>query len=466
MSAGSVPGGGPPSSCRCGRVVERLAPTARVEAPQGAQAFDGGAGGGRLSCRRGTTGGTGRLTGGLLVGLVVVLGGLLGAGSATPAVGVSARQLALMPLPLAGFGGRVYGLGLAPGSGVVTDADSALNANGTVSASELARLGQESGYLLDFGVFGGPEPVSEAETTVELYGSDAAARRALGFWRSNEIDVGALRATGIRISFAPFAVAALGGGSFAEVGRYALEGARTLFLADVCFRSGRIVADAGITASSPALARGVDVAAALRLRARIRGVLSGRIGGAPVAVPGPLRPGPPPGGPDPASLALTAGELGGRGPAAVQGYEPVGRGALSKYVRELSLSGSLGRLSEQVIVYANATLARFLMPASAGSGSAESMWRIYVPGDAAMASRPRLVRLRAGSQARAVLGALPGPNGRGVDAAFIVLRLGRTMEIIGVGAALDVRLRPSAVARLAAIAARQAARATRSHTGA
>jgi hypothetical protein len=83
-----------------------------------------------------------------------------------------------------------------------------------------------------------------------------------------------------------------------------------------------------------------------------------------------------------------------------------------------------------------------------------------------MAFRPRLVRLRAGSQARAVLGALAGPNGRGVDAAFIVLRLGRTMEIIGVGAALDVRLRPSAVARLAAIAARQAARATRSHTGA
>jgi hypothetical protein len=433
-----------------------LALTARMEASRQAPGF--GADGARPFRQPGTTRRAGRVLRGLLAGLVVFVGGQVGSGSAAPAAAeVSPRQLALMPLSRAGFGGQVDRLGIAPDSGVVTNADSAMNANGTVSASELARLGQDTGYRLDLGVFGGPEPVSEAETTLELYTSDAAARRALAFWRSNETDVGALRATGITISFTPFTVAALGGGSFGDVGRYALKGAQTLYLVDIFFRSGRIVADAGITASSPALARRVDVAAALKLRARIRGVLSGRIRGAPVAVPGPLGPGPQPGSPNPMSLALTLADLGGHGSAAVEGFEPVGRGALSKYVRELSLAGPFERLSEQVIVYANATLARFLMPASAGSGSAESMWRIYVPGNVTTAVKPRLVTIRDGSQARAVVGQLPGPNGRDIDAAFIVLRFGRTLEIIGVGASPGVRLQPSAIVRLAAIAARRAA---------
>ena len=64
-----------------------------------------------------------------------------------------------------------------------------------MTAKRLERLGRISGYLLDYGTpFSDSPAVSEIQTEVERYRTPAEARKGLGFWRKQELDVRALKA--------------------------------------------------------------------------------------------------------------------------------------------------------------------------------------------------------------------------------------------------------------------------------
>jgi len=373
--------------------------------------------------------------------------------------GVSARLLALMPLPRAEFGATAAGLPVAQDSGVVTNGDAASNANGNVSAAQLGRLGQETGYMLDYGALGERATgVSEVQTSVELYSSAQAATRGLAFWRGDETELGALRADGISIVLTPFAVAGLGAGSAAYAGDLKLKSEPRIYGVDIYFQSGELVAQVSVNAESRALLRSLAVGAAAKLNRRIHEVLAGQLSGPAAPLPRPLKPGPPPNGPNPEALALTPGDLNATGTITRQGFQ-VAAGAESEYGRYMSPIGPFASLTEQVIVYGNPTIASYAISAFGGQGSAERMWQAFVGKGAPLSKvRPKLVSTHDGDQSAAVLGVVHAVDGKNIYAGFITIRIGSTIEVIGVGAPLGVTLFPSALVQLTSIAAAQAQR--------
>lgn len=376
---------------------------------------------------------------------------------------VSARELALMPLPLAAYGSGVVALPIAQDSGVVTNAEAAGTTNEGVRAATLAGLGRLTGYTLDYGskVPGGTG-VTEVQTTVEAYRSAAAAAAGLAFWRKDDADVTATHTPGLTVSIRPFEPSGAGGPSFGDVGSVMLKGESPVYGADVGFRSGALVAQVSITASSPSLPRRLAQTAAGKLRARIKSVLSGAIAGPAVVLPAKPKLGPPRQGPDPAKLALTAAELGGT--LSHQGYElDAGLEPLSEYGRTVLLPGDAGLIQEQVTVFRSAAQAQYELTILAdfassqqGSGASGGL------GAAVTSFRPHAVAMPAGDDARALLGLARLADGKSVYIAFVLLRVGSAIEYISVATPSSIKLEPSALTQLAGLAiARASSRASK-----
>src|SRR5215467_7583820 len=139
----------------------------------------------------------------VLVAAAVVAAVLVPVASASPQL-----KLAVLPLPSTELGPAGRSLSLASDSGVDSNAHAASQSTGNVTASQLARIGRVSGYLLDYGTpFTDSRGVSEIQTEVERYRTPAAARKSLGFWRKQELDVRALKQFGLDVSFKKVALA-------------------------------------------------------------------------------------------------------------------------------------------------------------------------------------------------------------------------------------------------------------------
>jgi hypothetical protein len=391
-----------------------------------------------------------------LAGLAVLVAVLLPAATAAPAT-VSQAQLALMPLPLAAYGTLAGRLPLGSDSGIDTNAVAASNANQTVTGVGLTKLGRVSGYDLDYGGLPSGARVFDVESHVDLYKTPPQAVAGLAFWRKDETAQPPPAASGISIAAKFYPVPGFGRHSFAYGGKGTVTGVAPFYEYDVYFVEGDIVAETSAAATEPNLPRPLALAAARKLRVRIAAVLAGRVQGRPVRLPvtSLTTAGPPPGGPNLASLALTTGNLGS-GKIESQGYQPNPTfGPISSYRRTLTPGGPFAYLAETVSSYSAAEQATWVLTVMEGVFALGPSWKDVVGPDF-KSFAPARVKLSAGDEARSVLGVATLKDGRKFDLTFVGVRKGRTLITIIAATPVGAKLLPSGVKELATIATNRA----------
>jgi hypothetical protein len=382
---------------------------------------------------------------------------------------VSPEQLALIPLPKADLGASAVALPLAPDSGVETNKDAADNAFGNVKAAQLARLGRITGYTLDYDDAGAKALAAghgllEVQTSVELYRDAHAASNGLAFWRKDEQSFASTSLPGIKVSLTAFAVAGAGGSSYSFAGSIELKGKPRIYGAEVLFQVGELLADVSVTAASEAETKPLTVALARKLRAKIDLAHAGKLRGPPIALPGKVKPGPPPNGPELSKLALTPADLGANARVVHQGYKlDKDLSPISDYDRELSPAGAFADLEEQVELFHSPIEAGYTLTAVVAGFSSEALVKQF--GAAAFKSAhiasfkvTRLPALHAGDEARAALATIRLTNGLAFNMGFVVVRNGSVLETLMVTTSVGVRLLPSALSELARLAAARADR--------
>jgi hypothetical protein len=395
---------------------------------------------------------------------IAALAGVLAA-AAAGARAPDAASLALMPLPKPSLGPQAVALPLDRDSGVVTNAMAASNATASVTARTLARMGRVSGYALDYNDAGAAalrtgHGLLEVETSVELYTSAAAATRGLAFWRHDDAEAALFKTRNVAFTLTPFDPGRLGDGRFGYEGVVRVKGKRPIYGVDVQFRTGRLVAAVSVSSADRAGARPLAGSLAFALQGRIAGVLAGRVAGPPVALPGTATAGPPPHGPSLPALALQPADVGS-GRVVRQRYQlDEDLSPISEYDREMSPGGAFAYIDEEVALFHSPTEAsytlRFLSEAMA---SKQLVLRLGGLGGSGISSfEPRRVAVRGGDEARAVIATVKLKDGRVLDEGFVILRFGSTTEFISVGTPSGRRILPSALERLATIAAARVAR--------
>src|SRR5262249_19545722 len=191
----------------------------------------------------------------------------------------------------------------------------------------------------------------EVKTAVELYASPAAAARGLAFWRKDDAAAAAFRTPGVAYTLVAFRPGRLGAGRFAYDGIVKGEGKRPSYGVDVQSRTGPLVAEVSVASAEPGRARPLAVALAGKLQRRIARVQAGKVAGTPVQVPGKVRPGPPPHGPELSTLALKPADLGA-GTIVRQRYQlDADLSPISEYDREMSPGGAFAYLDEEVALF-------------------------------------------------------------------------------------------------------------------
>jgi len=226
----------------------------------------------------------------------------------------------------------------------------------------LAKLGRVKGRALDYGLgASGGAGVTEVWTGVDEYKSAAGAKKGLNFWRG---DVRGITQWGqISVAVKKEKVAAVGSGRFAILVSYRAANIASVFGLDEQFTEGRYEGDVTVWAGTAATARKLAPTLAAKLDARIKQAIAGALDAKPVKVPPWRTAGPPPGGPDLASLALKTTDL--NGPAAEPGpgnpsyvgvYDPA---VLSDYSVGMAPAGQFDMLFQDIRWYPTANLARF-----------------------------------------------------------------------------------------------------------
>ncbi len=399
-----------------------------------------------------------RRRGMLAVGVLVATFGSVGSGAVAS---VGRPALALMPLATPMLGGGAAGLPLDQDSGVVTNADAARNANGSVTAAQLTRLGRVTGYQLDYNDAAGHALAAghgllEVTTGVDLYRSADAARKGLAFWRHDATNLARLRAAGISVSVKTFGAAGVPRPSFGWSGVVKLKGKPSVYGVEIAFVSGQLTADISVSAADAGSRRAYAVSLANELASRIRGVLAGRIKGPPVSLPGKAKAGPPPNGPDLSSLTLTPSDLGG-GAVKQQGYRlDKDLSPISEYSRTMSPAGPFPVVQEQVALFHSATEAGYKYSVLASTLSSSKALTLFGSANGVTSYHPTRVTVHGGDEAVAIRATVGLTGGRSVSEALILVRTGATTEFVVVGAPATA---PVPVGEIQGLAAAVAARA-------
>ena len=293
---------------------------------------------------------------------------LLSAGSAS---GSSQLKLALLPLPKSALGQVGHSLTLAPDSGVDSNAHSASQATGNVTAARLERLGRISGYLLDYGTpFSDSTGVSEIQTEVERYRTPAAALKGLGFWRKEELDVRALKQFGLHVSFQKVVVphAPRPNWAYLTVGR--IHGLKPIYAVDAEMVEGAYLLDVSVAAGSSAAAKRLVPVIAQKFDRRFRLARQGRLHANPFKLPRP-KPGPPAHGPKPSRIVLTRSDVGSPATLRHAGYvsprNAFDEYAISAYDLAMAPAGTYGDLQQEVSVAASALEVKYFAALAAGA---------------------------------------------------------------------------------------------------
>jgi hypothetical protein len=279
----------------------------------------------------------------VLLGVVLVAAVLAPAASASRPHRV---KLAVVVLPKSALGAAGRSLAVSPDSGVVSNPVAVGNA---VSAhpNTFDRLGRLGGYELRYGDrYSGRPGVTEIWTGVDTYKTPAAAKRGLAFWRKDDPKITELGHYGLAVTVKALQAAKVGSHRFAEGSTISVPNAVPLSVVDEQFTDGPYVLHAEVAAASLSAAAHLAGKLALRLDHRLRLAEAGRLHGKPAEVPNQRDAGPPPGGPDLATLALSSADFGGQAKIESDGYGRPSHPALSTYLLDMEPAGDFGALSQ------------------------------------------------------------------------------------------------------------------------
>lgn len=399
------------------------------------------------------------------LGLALVIAAALSPIGIAPAAGrhdgVRPSALALMPLPQAALSPAAATLRLDPDSGVVSNAHAGDDASGSPSASTFTRLGRRTGYRLHYAdptmaALDAGHGLIDVQTGVELYRDGKTATKGLAFWRRDSRSNPGHGISGVSISTSAVKVPGLGTPrGFGATSTLSVTGQRPLYATEIAFRSGQLVGTVHVSGADRATVESLAVALQHKLQSQIRLVLSGKAGGRPVPLPPKPKAGPPPGGPDLAPLALTPSDLGG-GKMTHQGYEiDTDLSPVSEYVRELSPAGPYLMVDQEIALLHSPTQATYAAAILTGAFGSDELAKLL--GDSAGSGNTSgkvtpVPAVTAGDQTYAVKVTLRF-RGQSIDAGFIVMRVGRTLEIITVLSQPNSSIEPSQLNDLATKAA-------------
>lgn len=227
-----------------------------------------------------------------------------------PVVSPTRAQLQLMPLPRAVYGALVASLEPGSSSGWTTNAKAAENdLDPTTTAAELTRMGRVTSFDVDFSDLSKVSQhgvLIDADSEVALYRSAAAATRSIARDRTNLGRFAGKQGRGgevfDHVSF--FGTSGYPGALGARL-RFQV-GAIVAWETQIEFRVGSLVASVGLGRTDDRDVHANVLRLASPLRARIHGVLAGKVHDKPLPKPiaklGGL--GRPPGGPDLSHMAV------------------------------------------------------------------------------------------------------------------------------------------------------------------
>lgn len=288
------------------------------------------------------------------------------------ASGASQVKLAVVPLPKSALGAAGRSLSLARDSGVVTNTHAAAEAT-KVTPDQLKRLGRVTGYRLDYGdPFDAGPGVTAVRTEISRYRSAASARNGLAFWRRDELKplVPKKFATGVSFSLHPIPFSGVPGPRWAYGLSITVKGLKALHSSDAEFQQGPYVLEVSVTGSSAAAVARLGSALAHELSHRLALAQAGRLAARPVALPPPLKPGPPAHGPKPADMVLTKADVGSPSTIRRQHYtSPKDAGdqyASSAFDLEMSPAGRFDNLVHEVLVAASEREAKYFAAIAVG----------------------------------------------------------------------------------------------------
>lgn len=301
-----------------------------------------------------------------------MLGAALAAAALVPAASAGRPhrvQLALVPLPRAALGAAGHGFAVAPDSGSVSNAEAASHTPDGTKA-KLQKLGRIDGYALEYGnAFSGKPGLTDVRTSVERYKTAADARRALAFWRKEDIELGKLDQPGFGVTNVPVKLPSVGRSHFAYLTSYSASNIAPVSGLDEQVADGPYILDVIVTAGRASTAEALAPKLAKKLDARLRLALDGRLHAKRVKLPK-LRAGPLPGGRDLSKLALKASDLVGK--ATVDKAYVVDPAALSDYSVLMLPAGPFDVLDQEIEWYPSANEASFFADFEHASSLAQS----------------------------------------------------------------------------------------------
>ena len=181
--------------------------------------------------------------------------------------------------------------------------------------------------------YSGRSGVTEVTTGVDEYKTAGDAKRGLTFWKKDDPKITVLNPYGLPVAVKAIKPGKIGTSRFAEGTTITVPGAAPLALVDEQFTDGRYVLQAKVAAGSLSAAASVSRKLARTLDQRLRLAEAGQLRGKAVKLPKQLKAGPPSGGPDLSTLALTTADLGGLATVADQAFNMPSSPALSEYTR-------------------------------------------------------------------------------------------------------------------------------------
>ncbi len=279
----------------------------------------------------------------ILLGAVLVAAVLAPAASA----GRSHRvKLAVVVLPKSALGAAARSFAVAPESGAVSNLMAA-GKSVTAQANTFDKLGRIGGYELTYGDrFSGSSGITAIWTGVDKYKTAAAAKRGLAFWRKDDPKITVLEPYGLAVTVKAVKAAKVGSRRFAEGSTITVPNAVPVSVVDEQFTDGRYVLHVDVAAGSLSAAGHLAGKLARILDHRLRLAEAGRLHGKPAKVPPRLDSGPPQGGPDLATLALTSADFGGQATILDAGYGVPSTPALSTYLLDMEPAGGYAELSQ------------------------------------------------------------------------------------------------------------------------
>lgn len=258
-------------------------------------------------------------------------------------------KLAVVVLPKSALGSAGRSLAVSrDNSGVVSNTDAASNSF-AAKADTFSKLGRVTGYDLSYGdPYSGRAGVTLIETGVDRYKTSAGAKRGLAFWKTDDPKITALVQYGIPLTVKAVKAAKVGTHRFAEASTYSIPGAAPVSLVDEQFTDGRYVLKVDVAAGSLSTAMRAAGKLARPLDHRLRLAEAGHLHGKPVKLPRAPKAGPPAGGPDLATLALTPADLGGSATLGDHAYAIPNSPALSDYELDYQPAGSFDEVSQDI----------------------------------------------------------------------------------------------------------------------